>query len=150
MLTQNNLYDLIWMSRPLMQAAEATVEQGLAETDLTVRMRAVLEILYKHGAAPVPEIATHLEIKRQYTQVMVNEALGAGLVTKTENPRHKRSTMIDLTDKGRGVIQDVMDREHRFIDDLATSFTESEIDIALDVVKRVTTLLKSKHEVDPT
>lgn len=140
---QNNLYDLIWMSRPLMQAAEASVEAGLADTELTVRMRAVLEILYRHGAAPVPDIAHHLDIKRQYTQVMVNEALAAGLIVKIENPRHKRSTLIDLTDKGRGLIQQVMERERLMIDELAKSFTETEIDVALRVVHRVVSELKS-------
>ena len=34
-----HLHQLIWMSRPLMQAAEACVESGLVGTNLTVRMR---------------------------------------------------------------------------------------------------------------
>ncbi|MCW1933822.1 MarR family transcriptional regulator [Pararhodobacter zhoushanensis] len=85
------LYDLVWTSRPLMQAAEACVENGLAGTDLTVRMRAVLEILLAQGALPVPDIAAKLEIQRQYVQVMVNETLASGFTAQHPNPRHKRS-----------------------------------------------------------
>ena len=80
----NNLHQLVWMSRPLMQAAEICVEAGLVGTSLTVRMRAVLEILQRHGALTVPEIAAKLEIKRQYVQVM---CVGAKSVS-TKNRSH--------------------------------------------------------------
>ena len=64
----DQLYQLVWVSRPLMQAAEAAVEQGLEGTGLTVRMRAVLEMLHRQGDLTVPDIAQKLEIQRQYVQ----------------------------------------------------------------------------------
>jgi DNA-binding MarR family transcriptional regulator len=87
-MKENNLHRLVWMSRPLMQAAEACVEAGLVNTNLTVRMRAVLEVLLRYGEQTVPEIAARLEIKRQYVQVMCNETLASGVVEQRENPRH--------------------------------------------------------------
>jgi DNA-binding MarR family transcriptional regulator len=82
----DHLHSLVWMSRPLMQAANACVEAGLEGTELTVSMRAVLEILRRHGDQTVPDIAARLEIKRQYVQLMANEVLAGGFVEQRANP----------------------------------------------------------------
>lgn len=140
----DKLYRLIWMSRPLMQAAEAAVEQGLDGTGLTVRTRAVLEILLAHDAATVPDIAQHLEIKRQYVQVMVNETLAENLTCKRDNPRHKRSTIIALTDKGRALIEDVVQREKALVASLAVQLNAGEINTALKIVETLIDKLKTQ------
>lgn len=108
-----HLQQLIWMSRPLMQAAEACVEAGLVGTNLTVRMRAVLEMLDKYGEQTVPEIAAGLEIKRQNVQIMCNETMASGFVQQHPNPRHKRSFILVLTDQGRILIEDITSNEMR-------------------------------------
>ncbi|GAA6182290.1 hypothetical protein NBRC116594_37280 [Shimia sp. NS0008-38b] len=140
------LYRIIWMSRPLMQAAEATVETALRDTDLTVRMRAVLEILLQFGDLAVPDIALRLEIKRQYVQVMVNETLDAGLTKKLPNPRHKRSVLISLTERGHTLIEEVVAQEKRLAMSLAQGFEEEDILNALQVVERLTERLKQVAE----
>jgi DNA-binding MarR family transcriptional regulator len=143
MKTQN-LHQLIWMSRPLMQAAEACVEAGLGGTNLTVRMRAVLEILAKYGAQTVPDIATKLEIKRQYVQVMCNETLASGLVEQRANPRHKRSPILALTDQGRSLIGDIIAREMSLVDEIGADLSKDDIAIALRVMLAVTNNLKNR------
>lgn len=143
MMSQDDLYQLIWMSRPLMQAAETVVEQGLEDTGLTVRTRAVLEILLAQDAATVPDIAQRLEIKRQYVQVMVNETLADGLTLKRENPRHKRSTIIALTDKGRALIEDVVHREKRLVASLGQDLNSADIKTALGLINTLIDRLKT-------
>lgn len=144
----DDLYQLIWMSRPLMQAAEASVEQGLVGTGLTVRMRAVLEILLADGEATVPDLAERLEIKRQYVQVMVNETLAEGLTEQRPNPRHKRSTLIALTETGRATIERVVQRERRMVAAMATDLDDTDVQTALAVVRTITAKLKAQTEED--
>lgn len=143
---QEQLYRLIWLSRPLMQAAETRVEKGLDGTGLTVRMRAVLEILHAHGDATVPEIALKLEIQRQYVQLMVNETLAEGLTAAKPNPRHKRSTMIALTPKGKRLIEEVITREKDIVQRMATEIRAEDIAIALKVVTEMIAKLKADAE----
>jgi DNA-binding MarR family transcriptional regulator len=139
-----NLYRLIWMSRPLMQAAEACVEAGLAGTGLTVRMRAVLEILHRDGAQTVPDIAAKLEIQRQYVQVMCNETLASGFVEQHTNPRHKRSPILALTDQGHALIEMILSKELKLMVEVGANLSSEDISKALDVVLSVAGSLKNR------
>ena len=143
MVKIEQLYRLIWLSRPLMQAAEACVERGLDGTGLTVRMRAILEILSAHGSATVPDLAMRLEIKRQYVQLMVNETLAEGLTVARSNPRHKRSTLIALTPKGQGLIEEVVAREKRLLEQMGADMDERDIVTALKLVETLIGKLKT-------
>lgn len=138
----DQLHKLVWMSRPLMQATEACVEAGLEGTDLTVRMRAVLEILRTHGDQSVPDIAARLEIKRQYVQLMVNETLASGFTEQRPNPRHKRSPLLVLTGGGRDLIDDIISKELAAMQEIGADFNDDEISTALEVVLAVTEKLK--------
>ena len=141
-MTADMLYNITWMSRPLMQAAEAAVEHGLQGTGLTVRMRAVLEILHRHGAATVPEIAQRLEIKRQYVQLMVNDTLAEALTEQRPNPRHKRSPHLALTGKGQALIDRVIASEMALMSELAGDVSERDTEAALRIVQMMTEQLK--------
>lgn len=140
----HQLYQLVWMSRPLMQAAEACVENGLAGTDLTVRMRAVLEVLRAEGDLAVPDIAAKLEIQRQYVQLMVNETLSSGFTKQLPNPRHKRSPLLTLTENGRALIDDVIAKEVSIMQTIGAGLSDEDVSTALNVVLEVTARLKAQ------
>lgn len=143
-MKSEHLHRLIWMSRPLMQAAEASVEVGLQGTGLTVRMRAVLEILQRHGEQTVPDIAAKLEIKRQYVQLMCNEALASGFVEQRANPRHKRSSILALTDDGRRLIEKIISKELKLMHELGANLSDEDVLTALEVVLVLTESLKKR------
>lgn len=139
-----HLHQLVWMSRPLMQAAEACAEAGLVGNTLTVRMRAVLEILQRYGEQTVPEIAARLEIKRQYVQVMCNETLASGFVEQRANPRHKRSPLLALTDHGHTLIEEILSKEMKLMEEIGASLSSEDISTALEVVRAVVEGLKNQ------
>lgn len=143
-MTAEQLHQLIWMSRPLMQAAEGCVESGLAGTNLTVRMRAVLEILGKYGEQTVPELAARLEIQRQYVQIMCNETLASGFIEQRANPRHKRSPVLALTDRGRALIEEIISKEMKIMEEMSEDLSDEEIATALKVVLTVADRLKKR------
>jgi len=140
------LYQVIWQSRPLMQAAEAAVERGLEGSGLTVRMRAVLEILANGGAATVPDIAQRLEIKRQYVQLMINDTHAAGFTEAVPNPRHQRSKLIALTEVGQSLITQAMQREKELLKRIGGDLPDSELAITLKTMQRLIARLKSSAE----
>jgi DNA-binding MarR family transcriptional regulator len=131
------LYELIWNTRPLLQRIERAVQRGLEGTDLTVRMRAVMEILGRDGAQTVPALARALEIKRQYVQIMVDETTAAGMTERRKNSAHSRSPLIALTPVGDALIRRVRREEDSRISALMKGLKEDEVVIALQVQMRL-------------
>lgn len=131
------LFRFMWLSRPLMQRVEGMVRDGLEGTGLTVRMRAVLEVLTAKGALSVPDIGRELHIQRQYAQVMVNEVIAEDFVAKRQNPKHRSSPLIALTPKGEAIILEVLARERKNADRLAEHFSDHEVEAALHVAERL-------------
>jgi DNA-binding MarR family transcriptional regulator len=79
-------------------------------------MRAVLELLLRTGPRTVPEMARVRGVSRQHIQQQVDALLERGLLSRQDNPAHRRSPRIVLTDRGRALIQDMRARE---LDELA-------------------------------
>ena len=142
----SSLYALIWLSRPLMQAAESLVEANLQGTGLTVRQRAVLEILLAQGPLSVPDLARALHIQRQYVQVMVNETQAEGLTDNAENPRHRRSRLITLTPHGESRITAIRDAEMTRVTRMAEGFEAGELAVATSVAERLLAAMQAEKE----
>ena len=111
---------------------EGVAEQSLPE-GMTVRIRAALEVLLV-GSATVPEIARRLHIKRQFTQVMVNEAIESGFAVSVENPAHARSKLIELTEKGREAIIAIRANETEILGAIAKELSDDDIAITKRVI----------------
>lgn len=137
------LYILIWQTRPLLQQINAAVESALIGTGLSLRMRAVLELLLSEGAMTVPTLARRLEIQRQYVQVMVNETCAARLTELQPNPAHRRSSLVALTRHGRRVIARVRDAESKVLTRIARKLPESKVRAALEIQNELLTAFRT-------
>ncbi len=81
-----------------------TIHGGL---EVTGPMRAVLELLLLGPPATVPEMARARGVSRQHIQQQVDTLLDRALVQRLDNPSHRRSPKIALTDAGRARIQSI-------------------------------------------
>ncbi|WP_166418868.1 MarR family winged helix-turn-helix transcriptional regulator [Cochlodiniinecator piscidefendens] len=140
------LYELAWLSRPLHQEIEAAVSAMLAETTVTVRMRSVLEQLSKLGPSTVPQIAKALDIKRQYVQIMMNEVEAVGMVERSENPAHKRSTLFHLSESGAAIIRQIRDAEGKIIESFGRNLTLDEVERAHHVMEHLLTSFRTLNQ----
>jgi DNA-binding MarR family transcriptional regulator len=61
---------------------------------------AILETIMKYGQKTVPSIAAFRGVSRQSVQKVVNKMLETKLLVYTENPNHKSSRHLHVTDKG--------------------------------------------------
>ena len=127
------LTDLLWLTRPLAQEIEKTIERGLEGTGITVRMRVLLDLLARDGSLSVPDLASELGLKRQSVQVMINDTHAAGLTEKRENPRHKRSSLIVLTAAGADTITEIRAREAELFEEIGARLHAQDIDTALSI-----------------
>ncbi|MFD5708910.1 MarR family winged helix-turn-helix transcriptional regulator [Streptomyces pharetrae] len=125
------VFDLVG---PLYRRVQRAVEQGEAVEGLSVGVRAVLDLLHKHGPMTVPQMGRAQAISRQFVQRMVNDAAARGLVESIPNPAHQRSSLIRLTDEGRSAITAVLTREHTVMREAGGELTEAEVTACLRVL----------------
>lgn len=118
------VFDLVG---PLYRRVQRKVEEGEAVEGLNVGVRAVLDLLRKHGPMTVPQMGRAQAISRQFVQRMVNDAAARGLVESTPNPAHQRSSLIRLTDGGRAAITAVVAREHAVLREVGGGLTDTDV-----------------------
>jgi DNA-binding MarR family transcriptional regulator len=128
------VYDLVG---PLYRRALRKVEQDASAGGLSVGVRAVLDLLRKHGPMTVPQLGRAQALSRQFVQRMVNDAASQGLVAVTPNPAHRRSSLIRLTDAGSAAISAVTAREHALLRQVGGDLTDAEITACVRVLSHM-------------
>lgn len=98
-------------TRLLFHTLKQWAESLHRDLEMTVPMRAVLELLLRTGPKTVPEMARARGVSRQHVQQQVDDLLDRDLVERRENPAHRRSARIALTDRGRALIENIRARE---------------------------------------
>ncbi len=111
----DNAYQIIWLIRRLFRALAQKSDESLQDLGISVADRAVMEFLHPDENLSVPEIAERYQVSRQHVQVTVNSLSDAGILVAKVNPRHKRSPLIALTNKGKRMFRTIMARDTKTI-----------------------------------
>lgn len=111
-------YQVIWLIRRLFRALGQASDELLKPRGFSAADRAVMEFLYPDEALSVPEIARKYSVSRQHVQVTVNSLSDKDLVTTVENPRHKRSPLVQLTGQGRRLFASILEQDRQAINAL--------------------------------
>ncbi len=107
----------------LVEAAEALH----AREPVTPGMRAVLEFLLASGPTSVPALARARHVTRQHIQVLANGLRELGLLAASENPAHRRSSLLALTPAGERLIRRMKARERERLRPLGRRFASAEL-----------------------
>lgn len=118
MQNADSAYQIIWLTRRLFRALAQKSDASLQDLGISVADRAVMEFLYPDGQLSVPEIAERYQVSRQHVQVTVNGLLQGGILVTKSNPRHKRSPLITLTSKGKGMFGVIRTRDKKAVKEL--------------------------------
>ena len=116
--TTDENYQVVWLVRRLFRALAHKANENLRLYELTVADRAVMEFLYPHEQLSVPEIASRYQVSRQHVQVTVNPLLKKGLLERRPNPRHKRSSLMQLSEKGGETFTKILAKDKETVEQL--------------------------------
>lgn len=125
---QQKAYEIIRLVRRLFRAMGARTNEYLKDWDLAAADRAVMEFLYPDAMLSVPEIAGRYKVSRQHVQVTVNKLLERGLLRGEENPRHKRSSLIRLSGRGRACFAEIRQTEATLLNQLFADIGDADLD----------------------
>jgi len=91
------------------------IAASAGQTQARWQLMSVLSV----GNWTVPMAADRLGTSRQAVQRIANELVDEGLAVFDENPRHRRSPFLRLSDQGRGVLETITAEAGRRNRDLA-------------------------------
>lgn len=110
--------------------------------------RSVLKSLDASGPQTVPHMARVRSVSRQHVQKLVDGLKADGLVAAIPNPAHRRSSLIALTRRGEGYLEEVGRRESDLWDYLGRGLTADEVAAATTLVRTLKERFESAEWVD--
>src|SRR5512142_1668664 len=88
-------------------------------TGLSMPQFSILMQLYHRGDCGISDISDRFEISHAAASQHVENLVQAGLIGRTEDPHDRRARHIQLSEKGRALIQDGFGARYAWVDQLA-------------------------------
>jgi DNA-binding MarR family transcriptional regulator len=130
--------EFIFMETRLLFHRLRAVADVIHQADqITAGMRGVLESLALSGSQTVPQLARARPVSRQHIQLLVNTLLDRGLVELVDNPAHKKSPLVQLTETGTHAIATIQAREARLLSQVSIALPESDLTTTLQTLQAI-------------
>ncbi|RED52522.1 MarR family winged helix-turn-helix transcriptional regulator [Aestuariispira insulae] len=89
------------------------------------------------GPQTVPQLAKRRPVARQRMQKIADDLVAQGLAQFINNPRHKRSQLLDLTAKGHNHVRRTTEQIRDMADVLATGMDLRSLDVTNDNIREL-------------
>lgn len=131
------LYRLIVEVRRAFHDLGAYADALHADLEITAAMRAVMEYLADNGPETVPNIARDKKVTRQHIQQLADALVARGMAKWVDNPRHKRSKLLELSPAGEKAFAEIRRREAGALRRLASHFEHDDVQRASETLGRL-------------
>ncbi|GLO64776.1 MarR family transcriptional regulator [Oceanobacillus kimchii] len=122
-------------SRTLEEITKKDIKKhGMRTSDFTI-----LEALYHKGKQTIREISEAVLINTGSITYVIDKLENNGLLTRSSNPDDRRAVYIEITDKGKEIMDDIFPKHQRVIEELFDGISEEEKQTVIDVLKKVGT-----------
>jgi DNA-binding MarR family transcriptional regulator len=98
------------------------------------------------GPLTVPQIAQMRPTSRQRMQRLADELAAEGLVKFVDNPKHRRSKLVQLTRKGEGHYRDLSTRLLAIASTMGVALGETDIRKTTEIVRQLSNDVKARTE----
>jgi len=122
---ESDAYQITWLIRRIFRAMGQKADNYLESLGISAADRAVMEFLYPDKRLSVPQIADLYNVTRQHVQATVNSLKERELVSMEENPRHARSQLVTLNDKGRELFAEISARDEAAIKKMFANISDT-------------------------
>ena len=122
-----NLENSIREIRRAFHCLRAVADDLHSEAGVTAAMRGVMESLTEQGPQTVPAMARSKAVSRQHIQTLVNALIEAKLAAYRDNPAHKRSPFVVLTEDGDLEFAKIRHREAGLLRQLSDGLSKKDL-----------------------
>ena len=93
---------------------------------LSMPQFSILIQLHFRGVCGMSEVSERFEITPAAASQLVDKLVQNGLIRREEDPHDRRAKFLNLTDKGRELIQQSIEKRYRWVDQVAEKLTAEE------------------------
>ncbi|HLO17373.1 MAG TPA: MarR family transcriptional regulator [Anaerolineales bacterium] len=107
----------------------------------------ILMQLHYRSNCGVSDISDRFDITNAAASQLVDKLVQSGLIQREEDPHDRRAKLLNLTAKGRELIQQGMEERYRWVDQLAEKLTAEErakVGEALNIMTQAAQELEAK------
>ena len=116
-------------------------------TGLSMPQFSLMMQMYHRGACGMSGISERFEITPAAASQMVDKLVQSGYLKREEDPTDRRAKLLNLTDKGKELIEQGIEERFRWVDDLGEKLTAEErirVGEALDLMIRAAQELETE------
>lgn len=100
--------------------------QYAKSTGLGMPQFSILMQLHHKGSCGVSDISERFDITNAAASQLVDKLVQNNLIKRDEDPNDRRAKLLNLTDKGRKLIQQGIEERYRWVDELAGKLSAEE------------------------
>jgi DNA-binding MarR family transcriptional regulator len=122
-------------------------------TGLSMPQFSVLMQLHYRGACGMSRISEGYDITPAAASQLVDKLVQSGLIQRGEDPNDRRAKLLNLTDKGRELIQRGIEERYGWVNELTEKLTaeeQAQISEALDIMTKAAGELEAEPIHFPT
>ena len=138
-------FELLHAAVRLSQRMDAVAGGIHGQGRISACRRGILRDLLRDGPQTAPQLARRRAVSRQHIQATVKPLLRQGLVELVDNPAHRRSKLIRVTEEGRDLIEGMFRRETMLASALGIDVDAEELRRATDVLVKLRELFESER-----
>ena len=117
-------------------------EQVHGQDEGSAGRRSILRSLKLSGPQTVPQMAHVRLVSRQHVQVLVNALIDDGLLELVKNPSHKRSSLVQLSKRGKQMVLEMHKTEEEWLEQLKLNVSKKDIQRTTETLRMVRTSLE--------
>ena len=137
----------IFMHRSMRGWGQFAKSTGLGMPQFSILMQ-----LHHKGACGVSDISERFDITNAAASQLVDKLVQSSFIKRDEDPNDRRAKLLNLSDKGKKLIQQGIEERYRWVDELAGRLTAEEraqVSVALNIMTQAAKELEAES-LQPT
>jgi DNA-binding MarR family transcriptional regulator len=136
------LLELFDETASLYNRLRVLAEQVHGQGEGSAGRRSILRSLDLSGPQTVPQMARVRLVSRQHVQVLVNALIDDGLLELVKNPSHKRSSIVQLSKRGKQMVAAMHKTEEEWLEQLTLDVSKKDIQRTAETLRMVRTAVE--------
>lgn len=135
----NSILKLYRLLNQTSDELQATMKKVLSPYGLNCNEYAILDSLYQNGEQTIFQLGEEILVTSSSMTYLIDKLEDKGCIRRQFSPEDRRTTIVQLTEVGEDLIQQVSPEHQNKIKEIFSCFCGEEIDSIIDTLERINT-----------